>query len=163
MTSDPRTKSPVRSSRAIYGNVLATSLVVAFSEDEDNSAGDIALAVFVTGIVFWIAHVYASVLAERYTAGRRLAWSEIQAELQAEWPIVQAFFPPIVVLLLGTIGLLSDNTAEWLAIGVGVAAMVLWSLAIGRRERMSALGLAGMALVNALFGVAIVLLKVIVH
>ena len=77
--------------------------------------------------------------------------------------MVQAFFPPIVVLLLGTIGLLSEDTAESLAIAVGVAAMVLWSVAIGRQERMSLLGLAGMALVNALLGAGIVLLKVVVH
>lgn len=159
----PRIRTPARLSRAIYGNVLATSLVVAFSEDDDYSTEDIALSVFVTGIVFWLAHVYAALLAERYTAGRRLTRSEIGAEFYAEWPVVQAFFPPIVVLLLGTIGLLSEDTAESLAIAVGVAAMVLWSVAIGRQERMSLLGLAGMALVNALLGAGIVLLKVVVH
>jgi len=156
-------RAPARLSRAIYGNVLATSLVVAFSEDEDYSTGDIALSVFVTGIVFWLAHVYASVVAERYTAGRRLTRSEVGAEFYAEWPVVQAFFPPIIVLLLGTIGLLSDDIAISLAIAAGVAAMVLWSLAIGRQERMSLIALAGTTLLNALFGAAIVLLKVFVH
>jgi hypothetical protein len=77
--------------------------------------------------------------------------------------VVQAFFPPIVVLLLGTIGLLSDDTAVSLAIAGGVAAMVLWSLAIGRQERMSLIALAGTTLLNALFRAAIVLLKVLVH
>jgi hypothetical protein len=156
-------RAPARLSRAIYGNVLATSLVVAFSEDEDYSTGQIALSVFVTGIVFWLAHVYASLLAERYTAGRRLTRSEIGGEFYAEWPVVQAFFPPIVVLLLGAVGLLAEETAVSLAITVGVAAMVLWSLAIGRQERLSPLGLAAMALLNAVLGAAIVLLKVLVH
>jgi hypothetical protein len=41
--------------------------------------------------------------------------------------------------------------------------MVLWSLAIGRQERLSPLGLAAMALLNAVLGAAIVLLKVLVH
>lgn len=50
-------KTPARFSRAIYGNVLATSLVVAFSEDDDYSTLDIAVAVLVTGLVFWLAHV----------------------------------------------------------------------------------------------------------
>jgi hypothetical protein len=72
-------------------------------------------------------------------------------------------FPPVGVLLLGTIGLLSHDTAVDLAIAGGVAALVLWSLAIGRQERMSPLALAVMTLLNALFGVAVVLLKVIVH
>jgi hypothetical protein len=157
-----RTK-PANLARAIYGYILATSLVAAFSEDDDYSTTEVAVAVFVTGLVFWLAHVYASLLGERYAAGRRLTRSEIRAEFYAEWPLVQAFVPSIAVLLLGTIGLLSDDTAIWLAIAVGLAALLLWSLEIGRRERLSPLELAVMALVNGLFGVAVVLLKVVVH
>ena len=77
--------------------------------------------------------------------------------------MVQAFIPSIAVLLLGTIGLLSDDTAVWLAIAVGLAALLLWSLEIGRRERLSPLELAEMGLVNGLFGAAVILLKVVVH
>jgi hypothetical protein len=157
-----RTK-PANLARAIYGYILATSLVAAFSEDDDYSTTEVAVSVFVTGLVFWLAHVYASLLGERYVAGRRLTRSEIGAEFYAEWPLVQAFIPSIAVLLLGTIGLLSDDTAVWLAIAVGLAALLLWSLEIGRRERLSALELAGMVLVNALFGAAVIVLKVVVH
>lgn len=157
-----RTK-PANLARAIYGYILATSLVAAFSEDDDYSTTEVAVSVFVTGLVFWLAHVYASLLGERYAAGRRLTRSEIGAEFYAEWPLVQAFIPSIAVLLLGTIGLLSDDTAVWLAIAVGLAALLLWSLEIGRRERLSPLELALMALVNGLFGVAVVVLKVVVH
>jgi hypothetical protein len=156
-------RTPARLARAIYGNVLATSLVVAFSEDDDNSTAAIAVSVVVTGLVFWLAHVYASLIAERYAARRRLTRSEIGAEFFGEWPVVQAFFPPVVVLLLGTVGLLSHDTAVSVAIAAGVVAMILWSLAIGRQERMSLPALVGLTLLNAVFGVAIVLLKVIVH
>ena len=157
------TTKPANLARAIYGYILATSLVAAFSEDDDYSTTEVAVSVFVTGLVFWLAHVYASLLGERYVAGRRLTRSEIGAEFYAEWPLVQAFIPSIAVLLLGTIGLLSDDTAVWLAIAVGLAALLLWSLEIGRRERLSPLELAGMVLVNALFGAAVVVLKVVVH
>jgi hypothetical protein len=108
-------------------------------------------------------HVYSNLVAERYAVGRRLTRSEIGAEFYGDWPVVQAFFPPIVVLLLGAIGLLSNDTAISLAIAAGVVSMVLWGLAIGRMERMSPLALALMTLFNVLFGTAIVLLKVLVH
>ena len=157
------TTKPANLARAIYGYILATSLVAAFSEDDDYSTTEVAVSVFVTGLVFWLAHVYASLLGERYVAGRRLTRSEIGAEFYAEWPLVQAFIPSIAVLLLGTIGLLSDDTAVWLAIAVGLAALLLWSLEIGRRERLSPLELAAMGLVNGLFGAAVVVLKVVVH
>jgi hypothetical protein len=110
------TTKPANLARAIYGYILATSLVAAFSEDDDYSTTEVAVSVFVTGLVFWLAHVYASLLGERYAAGRRLTRSEMGAEFYAEWPLVQAFIPSIAVLLLGTIGLLSDDTAVWLAI-----------------------------------------------
>jgi hypothetical protein len=58
-------RPPANLARSIYGNVLATSLVVAFSEDEDYSTTEVAVAVLVTGLVFWLAHVYASLIAER--------------------------------------------------------------------------------------------------
>ena len=156
-------KTHVSFSRAIYGNVLATSLVVAFSEDDDYSTAEIAVSVLVTGLVFWLAHVYASLIGTRYAVRRRLTRAEVGAEFYAEWPVVQAFFPPTAVLLLGTVGLLSEGTAVSLAIAGGVAAMVLWSLAIGRQERMTLPALIVMTLLNAAFGAAVVLLKVIVH
>jgi hypothetical protein len=156
-------REPANLARAIYGNVLATSLVVAFSEDDAYSPAEIAVSVFVTGLVFWLAHAYSSLVAERYAVGRRLTRSDVGAEFYAEWPVLQAFFPPIVVLLLGAIGLLSNDTAITLAIAAGLVSMVLWGLAIGRRDRMSPLALAGMVLFNVLFGAAIVLLKVFVH
>ena len=56
-----RTK-PANLARAIYGYILATSLVAAFSEDDDYSTTEVAVSVFVTGLVFWLAHVYASLL-----------------------------------------------------------------------------------------------------
>jgi hypothetical protein len=102
-------RPPANLARSIYGNVLATSLVVAFSEDNDYSTTQIAVSVLVTGLVFWIAHVYSSLIAERYAAGRRLTRAEVGAEFYGEWPVVQALFPPVGVLLLGTIGLLSQT------------------------------------------------------
>jgi hypothetical protein len=156
-------KTHVSFSRAIYGNVLATSLVVAFSEDDDYSTAEIAVSVLVTGLVFWLAHVYASLIGTRYAVRRRLTRAEVGAEFYAEWPVVQAFFPPTAVLLLGTVGLLSEGTAVSLAIAGGVAAMVLWSLAIGRQERVSLPALALLVFLNVLFGAAVVLLKVLVH
>jgi hypothetical protein len=156
-------RKPANLARAIYGNVLATSLVAAFSEDDDYSTTEIAVSVLVTGLVFWLAHVYSSLLAERYAVGRRLTRSETGAEFYSEWPVVQAFFPPVIVLLLGTIGLLSRDTAIWLAIAAGLGALVIWSLEIGHREQLSLLELAVMTFVNALFGLVIVLLKTLVH
>ena len=48
---------PARHAAAgLYGVILATALTAAYSEDSATDGGQIALAVVVTGIVFWLAH-----------------------------------------------------------------------------------------------------------
>src|SRR5262245_52955103 len=56
-------------SRAIYGTVLATAIVVAASEDDDITAGDLALTVATTALVFWLVHVYAALVGSRAERG----------------------------------------------------------------------------------------------
>jgi hypothetical protein len=148
---------------AIYGTVLATSLVAAFSEAFEYSAFEIAVSVFVTGVVFWLAHVHSRLFAERYTVRRPLTRDEIKRAFQAEWPMVQAVVPPTLVLLLGALGVFSRETSIDLALGVGIGALVAWGLEMGRRERMGPLHVIGVTLTNVFFGVAIVVLKAVIH
>jgi hypothetical protein len=156
-------RTPANLTGAIYGTVLATSLVAAFSENDEYSSGEIALYVFTTGLVFWLAHVHASLFGKRYAAGRALSRREILGEFRSEWPLEQAVFPPVVVMLLGAIGVFSKGTAITVAIVVGVAALVAWGIEIGRRERLGPLRIVAVTLANALFGVAIVGLKLAIH
>ena len=51
--------------RAIYGQILSTAVVATLSEDEEYSVLDVLLAVVVSTLVFWIAHVYAESAAQR--------------------------------------------------------------------------------------------------
>jgi hypothetical protein len=148
---------------AIYGTVLATSLVAAFSEAFEYSAFEIAVSVFVTGIVFWLAHVHSRLFADRYAARRPLTRAEVVTEFQTEWPMVQTVIPPTIVLLLGAVGLFSRETSIDIAIGVGIGALVAWGLEMGRRERLSPVRVIGVTLTNTFFGVAIVILKAIIH
>jgi hypothetical protein len=147
---------------AIYGTVLATSLVAAFSEAFEYSALEIAVSVFVTGLVFWLAHVHSRLFAERYTARRPLTREEVVGEFKTEWPMVQAVIPPTIVLLLGAAGVFSRETAVDIAIGLGVGALVAWELEMGRRERLGPLRVIAVTLTNTFLGVAIVVLKVII-
>jgi hypothetical protein len=119
--------------------------------------------VFVTGVVFWLAHVHSRLFAERYAARRPLTRDEITREFQAEWPMVQAVVPPTILLLLGAMDVFSRETSVDLAIGVGIGALVAWGLEMGRRERMGPLHVIAVTLTNVFFGVAIVVLKIVIH
>jgi len=154
---------PANVSRAIYGQILVTSLVGALSEDSEIEAGYILVSVVVTMLIFWLAHVYAEAMSRGLEAGRHLGWAEVRGLAAGEWPLVQAAFPTAIVLALGAIGVFSTETAVGLAIAVGVVALFTWGLAIGRASGSSwAVALLGAA-ISAGFGLVVVGLKAVVH
>jgi hypothetical protein len=154
-------RKPAKLARAIYGTILVTAVVAALSEDEDANPLEIGLAVLATSLVFWLAHVYASMLAT--SVGGRLTFAHARELAMEEWPLVQSSALPIAALLLAPVGVVSDYTAESLAIGVGLATLFLWGLLFGRRQGLAPLGLLLVATVNVAFGAAIVALKTAFH
>jgi hypothetical protein len=154
---------PANASRAIYGQILVTSMVGALSEDSDIDAEYILVSVGTTMLVFWLAHVYAAAMARGLETAQHVGWAEIRRLGADEWPLVQATFPTAIVLALGALGAYSTETAVNLAIAVGVVALFAWGLAIGRASRSSwTAALLGAAL-SAAFGLAVVGLKALVH
>jgi hypothetical protein len=154
---------PENAVRAIYGQILVTSMVGALSEDSDIDAEYILVSVGATMLVFWLAHVYAAALSRGLEVGRHVRWAEFRALAIDEWPLVQATFPTAIVLALGAMGVVSTQTAVDVAIAVGVVALFSWGLAIGRASGSSwAAALIG-AMISAAFGLVVVGLKAIVH
>ncbi len=149
--------------RAIYGQILVTSVVVALSEDKSASSAEILEAVVVTTLVFWLAHIYAAVAAAQLAQRHRLSWPEVRGIMRHEWPIVQAAIPAVGALALGWIGVLSNRGATNLAIAVGIAGLIGLGFRIGRNSRLTPLGTAFAVLLCGTLGLAIVTLKVIVH
>jgi hypothetical protein len=147
---------------AIYGTILITALVTALSEDEEADPTEIALAAVLTSFVFWLAHVYARVLAGS-VGDRRFTWADARDTALEEWPMVQSAVPAVAALLLGPIGVVSNYTAESLAIGAGIAALFFWGVVLGRRRGLTLLGQLLVASVNVAFGAAIVAMKIAIH
>jgi hypothetical protein len=154
---------PANAARAIYGQILVTSLVGALSEDSEIEAGYILVSVVATMLIFWLAHVYAEAMSRGLEAGRHLGWAEIRGLAAGEWPLVQAAFPTAIVLALGAIGAFSTETAVDLAIAVGVVALFSWGLAIGRASGSSWTASLFGAAISASFGLVVVGLKALVH
>jgi hypothetical protein len=48
---------------AIYGLILATSVIAVSAEYASSNAGLVGVTVLVTGVVFWLAHVWTVVSA----------------------------------------------------------------------------------------------------
>ena len=110
-------------------------------------------------IVFWLAHVYAHALAWRLDSNEGFSRASLRRIAAGEWPLLQAAIVPSLALLAGGLGLISARAAYWIAIGYGVVALIWWGLLFARKERMSVLATTAVVLVNASFGLCIVLLK----
>jgi hypothetical protein len=147
---------------AVYGSIVVAALIEAF-RGEHAHAEATALAVISTMAVFWLAHVWSAVLGERiHRRERRLGFSRIRQIARAEWPLVEASFAPVVVLILGWIGVLSDGTAEELALIVCIIQLFGWGLAVGLRAYDHWTGALLSAFGNGALGLMVVSLEVAV-
>ena len=187
MTGWARLRDRIVSADAIYGTILFAALIGVASDDGsangegDGIPGDASLhgialhfgdraidraAVLdalllagVTLIVFWLAHVYARTIAAHGSAkSTRRALGEALEESSG---MLVAAIPPTIVLLLGAVGVLPD-AADWsLVVAIVVLGLLGWQ---SFAERGS--GVAGRvvgAIVSALLGLALVILKATVH
>jgi len=146
---------------AIYGTILVTSIVAA--ADSSDAIWQSLGIVEVTVVVFWLAHVYAHALAWSLDANEKFSRRGLRPIARKEWPLLQAAVVPSLALLAGGIGFIATQTAYWIAIGYGVVMLVSWGLVFARQERLSLIATCAVVFANALFGLAIVLLKEFVN
>ena len=115
----------------IYGIILATALIGAFSEQP--RVGQVATFVAVMGsaVIFWLAHAYAHILAAGVWTASRSPDPAVREALIRQLPLVLGALPPALVLLAEPLGILSEDNSDTLALLVGVA--LLHRLRLDRR------------------------------
>jgi hypothetical protein len=148
---------------AVYGSILAASLIAVFREEHD-SPQTIAFALLGTMAVFWLAHAWSQILGERIHRGSGLGRHGVLLIARSEWPIVESAFAPVAALVLGWIGVLGTRTAENLALAACIVQLFAWGFAVGRKAYKAwwAAVLAGIA--DGLLGLALVWLEItVVH
>ncbi len=147
----------------IYGLILAVSVIAISREYESSNAGTVAVTVLVTGVVFWLAHVYARILSRSMAGDRMLTRAEAREVLRHDWPLVEVTIPLVLILLLGALDVVGDETAILLAV---FAALLELGTSGAYAARTSGAGIPMTILSAAVavgLGGAVVLLKVLVH
>jgi hypothetical protein len=153
----PATPDHVRG--AVYGTILATSLTAGLAEDAALTSADITYWVVVTAAVFYLAHVYAGVVAHTMSVRHRPDLAEIWHEVHAHALMLVATIPAAWAMILAAAGAWSRDTGVKIAVALGVVTLVGWGAALGFRSRFSRPGILISALVCGSFGVAIVVLE----
>ena len=157
-------RAPVQSQRtdyagAVYGSLLAASVIAASDAHGAHPRLSLIVLLVVTGIVFWMAHVYAHLAGER-EAGKTVSWREVRSVGRHESPIVEATALPALAVLVSP--WLGAGENAWLAIGVAIAQQVAWAALGARRAGASNWQVAAEAAVNLVLGLLIVVAKVAV-
>jgi hypothetical protein len=147
---------------AVYGSILAASLVGALVEQEA-SPRSMTLSVAASILALWIAHVWSDTIGERVAEGRRFHPTRLRFNAVDEWPVVEAGFLPAGLLALAWAGLYGRQTGVVLALVSAIVQLVGWGMLAGHRteDRWSRALLLG-AFDGAL-GVAIVAAEVAIH
>ncbi|MFN8160648.1 MAG: hypothetical protein U0R52_06345 [Solirubrobacterales bacterium] len=147
----------------IYGIILATALIGAFSEQD--LVGPVATFVAVMGsaVVFWLAHAYAHIVASGVVTREATTMAEVRESLTRQVPLVLGALPPSLVLLLTPVGLLSESNSQSLAMLAGIAMLTAFGFFAARRQGVGVLGTLILTATSAGLGIIIVALKSAVH
>ena len=148
---------------AVYGLILVSGMIVVSGSIVGTSINAL-VTVVVTVIVFYLAHVYAGVLARlAMTDGHAGLRASIGASARHFAGMLVAAVPPLAILLLGTTEVIDDTTSIWTALIVDTVILgVLGWIAVARWSTHWIPRLVS-AVVTAGFGAVLVALKAVIH
>jgi hypothetical protein len=145
---------------AIYGTIVATAVIAAAAGHA--SLWRIVAVTVATLAVFWLAHVYADFL-DHGLREARFHLKVLSAIMTRELSMLAAPALSIVFLVLGAVGLFDEALAIRLALWNGVLQLLAWGTDVGRRRGQAWPAALLTGVVNAVFGVVIILLEVLLH
>jgi hypothetical protein len=143
----------------VYGTIVVMATVTAGSNGDETDAWRLAVVVVVTVLVLWTAHVYAYGLAESLERGRRLDRAERRDVARRELAIPSAAVAPVAALVLGAVGVLGEQTAVWLALGIGVLTLGVQGQRYATVEQLNRTATVKAVALNIFLGLVIVGLK----
>lgn len=148
----------VPTAAGIYGLIVAASVVAAVGAHMPTVL--LALAVFVTVLVYWLAEEYAA-LIEHTSAGHLPSWARTRAALKARWPIVSASYIPVVTLLLARLFGATPSNAAYIALIVITGLLTVYGWRAGRSAGLRGVPLVVMTLLAGGLGLLMIFLKVL--
>jgi heme O synthase-like polyprenyltransferase len=157
------TRTRGSTTEAVYGLILALSVIAVSWEVGPADAGRTAVDVLVTAIVFWLAHVYSQLLGDDVAEERRPERSDVTQALRFYLSLVEVVIPIVLVLLLGAVGAVSDYTALLAATVISLAELAAAGGYAASRRGARVPEVVASALFALALGTVVVLLKVLVH
>lgn len=150
--------------QSVYGIVLVSGLLLLADEKSENSWNSFFLVV-ATVLIFWAAHVFAAFVAHpRFLSGDHSSLGTILGHaLRQERGLLVAALIPCGILLLGSTGLLDDQTAIELALWSGVGILAVLGYVAFSRAGYGWVGRVVGTVITMSFGIMLIIAKALFH
>jgi hypothetical protein len=148
---------------SVYGTILVSGMIIV-SGTYRATSWETFLTVIATVVVFWAAHVYAGSVAAYGRAEPSLTvGAAVQHSIRRSIGFLTSALAPSLVLLLGALRAIPDSLAMWTALWLGVVILgVLGYIVFAQRGSPMPVRILG-SLGTAAFGVAMIVLKALIH
>jgi hypothetical protein len=147
---------------AIYGTIAVGALLAAESVRRETYARNV-VAVVITLLLYWLAHSYADLAAERLRSGAPLTVGRLVRTMLEELPLLAGATIPLATLLICWAAGTRLSVAVIAALWTSAAIVVMIELSAGVRGHLAAKQFIAQVLVGALLGSLVIFLKVVLH
>lgn len=146
----------------LYG-ALVTGAVIGVSAEATDSAATIVFNAVQVLIVYWAAHVYIRVLADRL-ADPTLGFAERVGEaLRHELAVLLGGAPALAVFVVASVAGVSTSAATNLALAATILLLGSAGYVVGRQAQERGWALVGEVVASSLLGLLVVGLKAMLH
>ena len=147
---------------AVYGTITVGALLAAESAHAETYAKSVA-AVLITMVVYWLADSYAIYVGERLRSGGSIRVSRLLATMRHELAILAGATVPLATLVLCWLAGVSLSSALNAAVWACAAVIVATELVAGLRAHLTTRQLLAQSALGALLGLAIVVMRALLH
>jgi hypothetical protein len=143
--------------------VIVIGALLAAESGRHESYLDTILSTAIAAALYWLAHAYAHVLGRRLETGERLSAGRLLAALGHDWALMRGASIPLLALLLAWATGAGQQSAVSTALWSAVASIVLFELLAGIRSKATPAELMLEGTVGVAMGMAILILKIVLH
>lgn len=149
-------------SGAIYGLIVIGALMAAESGRHESWL-DTLLSAAIAALLYWVAHGYANALGARLAGRERLTPRVLVRSLRRDLSLVRGAAVPLVALVVAGAAGAAQEAAVSVAIWSAAISLAAFELLAGIRSGASRSELALETAVGAAMGVAVLLLRIVLH
>jgi hypothetical protein len=147
---------------SVYGTIVVLAVLAEGATAYEHELWKLEAIAVASVLILWIAHAYAHGLGESLRLGRRLTRRERSEIVGRELAIPIAATLPLLAVAVGALRAVTDTTAIWIAVAIGIVTLAVQGVRYARLEQLSRTGTAVSVAINLGFALLIVLLKALV-